>query len=107
MQFNRFTNSTHTGRNLELKDTYGSNVIGPFADKDRIPGIDVALRDGEKWMFGDHEMHVLETPGHTKGHGNELKLKDDHEFFFTFILWVQRSGGRIVSLVLWIGWVAH
>lgn len=58
----------HTGGNLELKATYGAKVIGPFADKDRIPGIDVALRDGEKWMFGGHEMHVLETPGHTKGH---------------------------------------
>jgi len=58
----------HTGGNLELKATYGAKVIGPFAEKDRIPGIDVALRDGEKWMFGGHEMHVLETPGHTKGH---------------------------------------
>lgn len=58
----------HTGGNLELKATYGAKVIGPLGEKDRIPGIDIALRDGEKWMFGGHEMHVLETPGHTKGH---------------------------------------
>ncbi|KAH9302015.1 hypothetical protein KI387_013598, partial [Taxus chinensis] len=58
----------HTGGNMELKDIYGAKVIGPFADKDRIPGIDVALRDGETWMFGGHEMHVLDTPGHTRGH---------------------------------------
>ncbi|XP_057844070.2 hydroxyacylglutathione hydrolase 2, mitochondrial isoform X3 [Cryptomeria japonica] len=43
-------------------------VIGPFADKDRIPGIDLALSDGEKWMFGGQEMCVLDTPGHTRGH---------------------------------------
>ena len=42
-------------------------VIGPLADKDRIPGIDVALSDKEKWMFGDQEMVVLQTPGHTRG----------------------------------------
>ncbi|MQM09394.1 hypothetical protein Taro_042266 [Colocasia esculenta] len=43
-------------------------VIGPRTDKDRIPGIDVALCDGEKWMFAGHEVHVMETPGHTRGH---------------------------------------
>ncbi|XP_078434803.1 hydroxyacylglutathione hydrolase 2, mitochondrial-like [Wolffia australiana] len=58
----------HTGGNLELKERYGAKVVGPLADKDRIPGIDVALSDGEKWIFGAHEMVVLFTPGHTRGH---------------------------------------
>ncbi|XP_057844068.2 hydroxyacylglutathione hydrolase 2, mitochondrial isoform X1 [Cryptomeria japonica] len=58
----------HTGGNMELKARYGAKVIGPFADKDRIPGIDLALSDGEKWMFGGQEMCVLDTPGHTRGH---------------------------------------
>ena len=31
----------HTGANLALKERYGLTVIGPKADKDRIPGNDV------------------------------------------------------------------
>ncbi|CAA7396645.1 unnamed protein product [Spirodela intermedia] len=58
----------HTGGNIELKEMYGAKVIGPHADRERIPGIDIALSDQEKWMFADHEVFVLETPGHTRGH---------------------------------------
>ncbi|KAL0785481.1 hypothetical protein Bca101_001727 [Brassica carinata] len=58
----------HTGGNLELKDRYGAKVIGSALDRDRIPGIDIALKDGDKWMFAGHEVHVMDTPGHTKGH---------------------------------------
>lgn len=43
-------------------------VIGAGVDKDRIPGIDIHLNDGDKWMFAGHEVHVMETPGHTRGH---------------------------------------
>ena len=42
--------------------------MGPKADAQRIPGIDVALADGETWAFGGLEMHVFDTPGHTRGH---------------------------------------
>jgi len=42
-------------------------VVGPRADQERIPGIDIALRDGETWMFGEQPMRVLDTPGHTRG----------------------------------------
>jgi len=42
--------------------------VGPKADEDRIPGIDVALADGETWDFGGLTMHVFDTPGHTRGH---------------------------------------
>ncbi|GBG90658.1 hypothetical protein CBR_g51006 [Chara braunii] len=59
----------HTGGNLELKRRYGgAQVVGPAADKARIPGIDVALQEGDTWHFGSHLMHVLDTPGHTRGH---------------------------------------
>ncbi|KAK8549249.1 hypothetical protein V6N13_008926 [Hibiscus sabdariffa] len=54
----------HTGGNAELKARYGAKVIGSAIDKDRIPGIDIVLNDGEKWMFAGHEVHVMETPGH-------------------------------------------
>lgn len=58
----------HTGGNKELKARYGAKVIGSGVDKDRIPGIDIALTDGDKWMFAGHEVVVMETPGHTRGH---------------------------------------
>ncbi|XP_077253011.1 putative hydroxyacylglutathione hydrolase 2, chloroplastic [Tasmannia lanceolata] len=58
----------HTGGNMELKARYGAKVIGSVSDKDRIPGIDIALSDGEKWMFAGHEVLVMETAGHTRGH---------------------------------------
>ncbi|XP_021774898.1 hydroxyacylglutathione hydrolase 2, mitochondrial-like [Chenopodium quinoa] len=60
----------HTGGNIELKERYGAKVIGSGKDRDRIPGIDIALNDGDRWMFAGHEVHVIETPGHTKGHIN-------------------------------------
>lgn len=58
----------HTGGNLDLKSRFNAKVIGPYADRDRIPGIDVALRDGDTWMFGTQKMLVMDTPGHTRGH---------------------------------------
>jgi hydroxyacylglutathione hydrolase len=58
----------HTGGNAELKKKYNAKVVGPRADEERIPGIDLALRDGQIWMFGEQEMQVLDTPGHTRGH---------------------------------------
>lgn len=58
----------HTGGNMELKARYGAKVIGSGVDSDRIPGIDIALNDGDQWMFAGHEVFVMETPGHTRGH---------------------------------------
>lgn len=51
-----------------------SQIIGSLKDKDRIPGIDIALKDGDKWMFAGHEVLVIETPGHTQG--PDLLLKN-------------------------------
>eukprot|EP01023_Acetabularia_acetabulum_P051530 TRINITY_DN57049_c0_g1_i3.p1 TRINITY_DN57049_c0_g1~~TRINITY_DN57049_c0_g1_i3.p1 ORF type:complete len:164 (-),score=18.35 TRINITY_DN57049_c0_g1_i3:44-535(-) len=39
----------HTGANVELKKKYGATIVGPKADEDRIPGIDIALKEGETW----------------------------------------------------------
>ncbi|XP_024931747.1 probable hydroxyacylglutathione hydrolase 2, chloroplastic isoform X2 [Ziziphus jujuba] len=58
----------HTGGNVELKARYGAKVIGSGLDRERIPGIDIVLNDGDKWMFAGHEVHVIDTPGHTRGH---------------------------------------
>ncbi|CAA2959841.1 probable hydroxyacylglutathione hydrolase 2, chloroplastic [Olea europaea subsp. europaea] len=58
----------HTDGNMELKERYGAKVIGSSFDKESIPGIDIALNDGDKWMFASHEVLVTATPGHTRGH---------------------------------------
>ncbi|KAL3835073.1 hypothetical protein ACJIZ3_009809 [Penstemon smallii] len=58
----------HTGGNMDLKERYGAKVIGSVLDKERIPGIDIVLNDGDKWMFASHEVLVMTTPGHTRGH---------------------------------------
>lgn len=47
---------------------YNCTIVGPEADKERIPGIDVALKENDVWKFGDLDMHVYDTPGHTRGH---------------------------------------
>ncbi|GMH36586.1 hypothetical protein BSKO_04459 [Bryopsis sp. KO-2023] len=58
----------HTGGNIELKNRYGCKIVGPAADESRIPGIDIALKDSEVWKFGNLDMVVWDTPGHTRGH---------------------------------------
>ena len=57
----------HTGGNLAVKAT-GARVYGPAAEAGRIPGIDVALKDGDTVSIGGHVGEVWEVPGHTLGH---------------------------------------
>ncbi|MGQ0662201.1 MAG: hydroxyacylglutathione hydrolase [Pseudomonadota bacterium] len=58
----------HTGGNLALKERTGCTIVGPAADRARIPGIDIALADGESYAFGREIARVLDIPGHTRGH---------------------------------------
>jgi hydroxyacylglutathione hydrolase len=58
----------HTGGNLALKARYGARVVGPAADAGRIPGIDEAVADGDRWAVGHLEARTFDTPGHTRGH---------------------------------------
>ncbi|MBT8446423.1 MAG: hydroxyacylglutathione hydrolase [Gammaproteobacteria bacterium] len=58
----------HVGGNLELKRASGCTIVGPAADRDRIPGIDIALADGDDYQFGSLGARVLDVPGHTRGH---------------------------------------
>jgi len=58
----------HTGANLALKERYGLKVVGPAADKDRIPGIDVCVDEGDTVKLGDVAADVYFVPGHTSGH---------------------------------------
>jgi len=58
----------HAGGNLALKKATGCQVIGPRADAQRIPGIDIEVGEGEEFTLGNHSVRVFDTPGHTRGH---------------------------------------
>lgn len=58
----------HVGGNLALKEATGCQIVGPKADAERIPGIDVALSDGDHWQLGNEEAVIFDVPGHTSGH---------------------------------------
>lgn len=66
--FNTHHHWDHAGGNLELKERTGCTIIGPRADADRIPGIDVKVGEGDRFEFGLQTVSVSETPGHTRGH---------------------------------------
>ncbi len=58
----------HTGGNLALKDRHRCTITGPRAEAAKIPGIDTQVGEGDAFKFGDVEVRVLDTPGHTLGH---------------------------------------
>ena len=43
----------HVGGNEKLKEKYKSKVLGFELDKDRIPGIDVALKEKQNFKIGN------------------------------------------------------
>ena len=58
----------HVGGNKELKEKYGAKVLGFFEDKERIPEIDILLKDNEIWKNDNFEAKIIHIPGHTSGH---------------------------------------
>ena len=65
---NTHHHADHVGANLELKKKYRSKILGSNSDKDRIPGIDILLKENQKQNIGNLEFEVMFVPGHTKGH---------------------------------------
>ncbi|WP_238120436.1 MULTISPECIES: hydroxyacylglutathione hydrolase [unclassified Xanthobacter] len=63
-----------------LKQRYGATVVGPRAEASDIPGLDVAVVDGDPVAVGTLVGRVLETPGHTAGHVVYL-FEDEHALF--------------------------
>lgn len=66
--FTTHHHADHTGGNAALKQASGCKVIGPRAEADRIADIDEQVGEGDTFKFGEHEVRVFDTPGHTSGH---------------------------------------
>lgn len=45
-----------------------ARIVGPAPDRERVPGADVYVGEGDKVLVGTLEARVIETPGHTRGH---------------------------------------
>ena len=101
----------HTGGNLAIKEATGATIIGPAGENGRVPGLDVALREGDRVRIGEHEAEVWEVPGHTIGHIAYV-FRDDRVAFVGDTLFamgcgrlfegspeqMHRSLGRLASL---------
>jgi hydroxyacylglutathione hydrolase len=58
----------HIGGNLAIKAKTGCQIIASEYDRNRIPGLDIAVSEGDTIWFGKHQVRILFTPGHTLGH---------------------------------------
>ena len=58
----------HSGGNLAVKSAHGATVSGPSSESGKIPGLDIALSEGDAVRLGAHKGEVWEVPGHTLGH---------------------------------------
>ena len=65
---NTHHHADHVDGNIELKKKYNAKVLGYFGDKERIPGIDILLKEHQEQKIGDLFFKVIFIPGHTKGH---------------------------------------
>src|SRR5919202_5402536 len=67
----------HTAGNLEVKEATGARIVGPEAERRRIPGLDVGVAEGGEVEVGGSVFRVLETPGHTSGHVSLWSAADE------------------------------
>ncbi|MGC8202029.1 hydroxyacylglutathione hydrolase [Aliiroseovarius sp. PTFE2010] len=58
----------HVGGVDELRARYGCPVMGPKAEADKLPKLDMALEPGFAGGTGDALCEVIAVPGHTLGH---------------------------------------
>ncbi len=65
---NTHHHSDHVGGNLQLKQATGCRIVGSAADSNRIPGLDIALQEGDSFRLGSETAEVMAADGHTVGH---------------------------------------
>lgn len=75
--FNTHHHSDHVGGNLELKTQTGCKIVASKKDSHRIPGLDIPVQEGDNFQFGEHQVTIIETYGHTTGHIVYYFAQDD------------------------------
>lgn len=65
---NTHHHADHVGGNLALAQATGCTIVGPRADRGRIPGIRIEVGDGDRIALGAASAEVFDVPGHTRGH---------------------------------------
>jgi hydroxyacylglutathione hydrolase len=58
----------HVGGNLLLKARTGCQILAPELERERIPGVDQGLKNGDQLALGSLALTIMETHGHTNGH---------------------------------------
>ncbi len=58
----------HTGGNAAIKAATGCTITGPEAERERIPTLDVLVKEGDVARLGAVEAKVIDVPAHTAGH---------------------------------------
>ena len=58
----------HVGGVEALRARYGCEVVGPEAERDKLPPLDIGVRDGDRGGEGLSETVTIAVPGHTLGH---------------------------------------
>ncbi len=58
----------HTGGNAAIKAATGCQITGPAAEFERIPTLDVQVREGDVVSLGGVTAQVIDVPAHTAGH---------------------------------------
>lgn len=66
--FNTHHHGDHVHGNDELKQKYKCKIIGPDKEAAKIKLIDQGVTAEDKISFGDEEITIFDTPGHTAGH---------------------------------------
>jgi hydroxyacylglutathione hydrolase len=66
--FTTHRHGDHMEGNAALQQRFGCRIIGPAAEADSIPCIDVTVSGGDSFSFAGREVRVLDCPGHTRGH---------------------------------------
>ncbi|MDC0835659.1 hydroxyacylglutathione hydrolase [Leptolyngbya valderiana BDU 20041] len=67
--FNTHHHADHVGGNRQLMKRFPNlTVYGGAEDRDRIPGQQVFLNEGDRVSFSDREADVFFVPGHTRAH---------------------------------------
>jgi len=66
--FNTHHHNDHIAGNEEIKNKYNCKIIGPKKEANKIKALDIAVDSSDAISFGNEDITIFNTPGHTLGH---------------------------------------